>query len=128
MYRLKFINPNYDGDVWVKVISIDYTPEDYYNYTIAINDVLDDSENYTANEYNWSVVEGYNPFITSFSSVLMQDLQSKISNKISFGLTYSYDKREWEIVDGDILSDDNTRYRYNLLKSKLEELLNRKKV
>ena len=110
---IKFINPNYDGDVWVKVISIYYTPEDYYNYTIAINDVLDDSENYTANEYNWSVVEGYNPFITSFSSVLMQDLQSKISNKISFGLTYSYDKREWEIVDGDILSDDNTEFNYD---------------
>ena len=79
---IKFVNPNYEGDVWVKVVSIDSTPEDLYNYTIAINDVLDDSENYTVNEYNWSVVEGYKPFVTSFTSLLMQDLQSKISNKV----------------------------------------------
>lgn len=110
---IKFVNPNYEGDVWVKVVSIDSTPEDLYNYTIAINDVLDDSENYTVNEYNWSVVEGYKPFVTSFTSLLMQDLQSKISNKVSFGLTYNYNSREWEIVDGDVLSDDNEEFNYD---------------
>lgn len=66
-------------------------------------------------------VEGISHYFNIIDNKIIDLTSNQFPNKIN------YSNRIIKSRD-DILSDDNTRYRYNLLKSKLEELLNRKKV
>ena len=110
---IKFTNPDYDGDIWVSVISIETNETDDSDYIIAINEVLDDSYNWDVSEYKWSLNEGYQPFITSFPASLYTQIESLLDDKISFGLTYDYSIRAWTVVSGDTLSSDEEKFDYN---------------
>lgn len=103
---IKFVKNN--EETWASVLSTTATEKKTTDYLIAINQIL---ETKNSSEV-WSMIEYYNPFVTSFSSSLFNDIESLINDRISFGLTYNYIDNRWEIVDGNTLSNDSEEFDY----------------
>lgn len=100
---VRFFNSKTEEEKWVTIISIEYDDVSYSDYTIGINEIL--NEEY--NEYNWNMTEYFNPLVTSFSSSIYNEVIEYLDNKSSFGLNYNDDSSEWYIVKTEDMTDDN---------------------
>lgn len=104
---VRFTSPNYNGDVWVEILEMKQGDNDY-DYEIVINETLDE-----AYEWQWSLNDGYNPLIKSFSENVYSRLKSKIDGKLAFGLAYDYSNRTWVLLDGEQLANENESFIYS---------------
>ena len=104
---VRFTSPNYTGDVWVEILEMKPGDNDY-DYEIVINDTLNE-----AYEWQWTINDGYNPLIKSFTADVYSKLKAKIDDKLSFGLAYDYANRKWVLLNGEQLADESLDFVYS---------------
>ena len=104
---IRFTSDKFTGDAWVQILEI-IRGEGEYDYEVVINDTLDE-----AFDWKWNLIDGYNPFIKSFTPELYDVLKTKIEDHLAFGLVYDYGNRTWVVLNGEQLADENEPYSYS---------------
>ena len=83
-------------EIWAKVNAIT-VDEDTGNYTVIINNVLDDNT-------SWYGDIKYNKFNTALPNTIQNQMEELLNLGASFGLGYDKDTYEWKILEGNTLA------------------------